>query len=98
MADQDVWRRDGGRTKQLVEFVGDAASGSRQRARLAPAKTGAIVAARAREAGDRGVHQTPAQRRAAKRRIEDYGRSAVAITPDVQPVSTNAHQPSGSLR
>ena len=98
MADEDIWRRDCGRAKQLVEFVGDPASHSWKRARVTPAEAGAIVAERAREAGHRRVHEAPAQRRAAKRCIEDDGWSAVPITPDVQPVSADADQPSGRRR
>src|SRR5262245_27352188 len=95
MADEHIWRRDCGSAKQLVEFVGDAAGRSWQRTRVAPAEAGATVAARARETCDRWVYQTPAQRRAAKRRIEYDRRAALAVTPDVQPVIPNAHQPSG---
>jgi hypothetical protein len=81
-----------------MKFVGNATGGSRQRPRVTPAEPGAIVAARAREARDSGLHETPAQRRTTKRRIEDDGWSAIAVTADMQPVSANAHQPSGRLR
>src|SRR5262245_10471955 len=95
MADEHVRRRDCGSAKQRVEFVGHAASGAWQRTRVTPAEAGAIVAARAREARDSRLHETPTQRGTAERCIEDHRRTTLAVTPDVEPVMPDAHQPSG---
>jgi len=81
-----------------MEFVSDPSRRSWQRPRVTPAEAGAIVAARSRETRDSRLHETPAQRRAAERRIENYRRAALALTPDVQPVASDAHQPSRRLR
>jgi len=95
MTDEHIWRSDCCGAKELVEFVGDATRRSWKRSRVAPSEAGAIVAARPRMASDSGLHETPAQRRTAKRRIEDHRRAALAVTPDVQPVIPEAYQPSG---
>src|SRR5439155_7123166 len=75
--------------------VGDAPPRPWQRIHLPPPEAAPIVDARPGRTRDRRMHEAPAQRRAAKRRIEYHRRTTIAVTPDVEPVSSNAHQSSG---
>ena len=84
VADEHERRRHAGASEQHVQLVGDAAGRARHRPGIAPAESGAIVAAGARQTRDLRLHERPADRRGAQRRVEDDGRFTVAGAVEVQ--------------
>jgi hypothetical protein len=61
VSDEDVRRRYAAVLEEVMQFVGDAPGGARQWSACAPAESGAVVHARARERRHVRMHEAPAQ-------------------------------------
>ena len=78
-----------------AKLLHDAARGSRQRPRVAPRETRAIERTCPCERGDLGEDISPAERRRAKRGVEDNGWAVNALAVQVQPMAADVDQSSG---
>ena len=98
MADQDERRLNTRAMEERPQLVRDAASGSRQGARIAPAESCAVVAAHARESRDLRLDERPAHRGGAERGFEhDRGRSGPRVV-HVQLAAFDVNQSSGRTK
>ncbi len=69
--DDDAGAGDGGAAEHSAEFIDEVRGGGRFGARIAPAKTGAIVGDGLGRPGDLGLNQAPAQRSRGNARFEN---------------------------
>src|SRR6188474_1111106 len=74
----------------LMELVDQRRHRPRGVAQVAPGESGAVVAARAREARYFGLDAAPAQGRGGDARIEDHGGRAVPFATVVKTMSSDA--------
>jgi hypothetical protein len=87
MAHQDVRTLDSGGSECIVELGRDPFACARQRAGIAEARAGAVVAAVARELGDPWLHRRPSRCPVEKAGIEHDGWRTRAEADEVEPGS-----------
>ena len=95
-ADEHRRTIDPAAAEQFRQLARDPACCPRRRPGIAVTHTCPVVGADTRESSDFRLHEPPVSARAAESRVEDDGRRAGPGTPQMQPVSSDVDEHSGS--